>query len=92
MKRPSALAFVLLLMTLMLSACGFHLRSALTLPPDLGPVRVVAGDPYSPLAESLAVALEHAGANLPTTPVGAGLGPVGPIFGDDDRPGLRAGA
>ena len=47
-----------------LSACGFHLRSALILPPDLGPVRVVAGDPYSPLAESLAVALEHAGATV----------------------------
>ena len=47
----------LLVLALGLTACGFHLRSALTLPPDLGPVRVVARDPYSPLAESLAVAL-----------------------------------
>jgi LPS-assembly lipoprotein len=45
-----------------LTACGFHLRDALILPPDLGPVRVTARDPYSPLAESLAVALENAGA------------------------------
>jgi len=52
----------ILVLALGLTACGFHLRSALTLPPDLGPVRVVAKDPYSPLAESLAVALEQAGA------------------------------
>ena len=52
----------ILVLALGLGACGFHLRSALTLPPDLGPVRVVAKDPYSPLAESLAVALEQAGA------------------------------
>lgn len=52
----------ILALALGLTACGFHLRSALTLPPDLGPVRVTARDPYSPLAESLAVALENAGA------------------------------
>lgn len=52
----------ILALALGLTACGFHLRSALSLPPDLGPVRVVARDPYSPLAESLAVALENAGA------------------------------
>jgi LPS-assembly lipoprotein len=45
-----------------LAACGFHLRNALSLPPDLGPVRVTARDPYSPLADSLAIALENAGA------------------------------
>jgi len=47
---------------LALSACGFHLRDALSLPADLGPVRVVAADPYSPLSQSLAQALERAGA------------------------------
>ena len=52
----------ILVLALGLTACGFHLRSALTLPPDLGPVRVIAKDPYSPLAESLSVALEQAGA------------------------------
>lgn len=53
---------VILALALGLAACGFHLRSALSLPPDLGPVRVVARDPYSPLANSLAIALENAGA------------------------------
>lgn len=46
---------------LLLSACGFHLRGALTLPDDIGPIRVVARDKYSPLAESLAQALNRAG-------------------------------
>jgi LPS-assembly lipoprotein len=50
------------LLALALSACGFHLRNAVVLPPDLGPVRIVSGDPYSPLAESLAEALERIGA------------------------------
>src|SRR3546814_9547231 len=52
----------ILVLALGLTACGFHLRGAPTLPPDLGPVRVIATDPYSPLAESLSVALEQAGA------------------------------
>jgi LPS-assembly lipoprotein len=49
-------------LVLALSACGFQLRNALTLPPDLGPVKVVSVDRYSPLAESLARALDNAGA------------------------------
>lgn len=51
-----------LALALALSACGFHLRNALSLPPDLGPVRVVAADRYSPLATTLAQSLENAGA------------------------------
>ena len=54
-----ALAVILVLA---LSACGFHLRDALQLPPDLGPLRVQSPDPYSPLAESLSEALARAGA------------------------------
>jgi LPS-assembly lipoprotein len=54
-----ALAVVLVLA---LSSCGFHLRDALQLPPDLGPLRVQSPDPYSPLAESLSEALARAGA------------------------------
>lgn len=53
-------------LVLALTACGFHLRSALVLPPDLGPVRVVSADRYSPLAQSLADALSRAGA-VPAT-------------------------
>lgn len=58
--RP-ALVFVLGL-GLGLSGCGFHLRNALDLPQDLGPVAVTAQDPYSPLADTLARSLERAGA------------------------------
>ena len=58
MPRVSAIAFVALL----LAGCGFHLRNAIRLPDAIGPVRVVARDPYSPLAQSLARALDRAGA------------------------------
>ena len=46
-RRLAALA----LATALLTGCGFHLRNALNLPENLGPVRVVASDPYSPLGE-----------------------------------------
>lgn len=52
------------LLALLFSACGFHLRGALALPPDLGPVRVEARDPYSPLALSLRQALGRTGAEV----------------------------
>lgn len=47
--------------TLALSACGFHLRNSLTLPPDAGTVKVVTPDPYSPLALTLVKSIERAG-------------------------------
>lgn len=50
------------LLVLSLAACGFQLRDALVLPPDLGPVKVRSVDRYSPLAESLARSLTRAGA------------------------------
>lgn len=46
----------------LLSGCGFHLRNALSLPANLGPVRVLASDQYSALAENLADGLQRAGA------------------------------
>lgn len=52
------------LLALLATACGFHLRNALTLPPDLGPVRVQSQDPYSTLALSLEQALRRAGAEV----------------------------
>lgn len=61
MKHSTRVALSLCLL-LPLTSCGFQLRSALVLPPDLGPVAVTAGDPYSPLADSLARSLERAGA------------------------------
>jgi LPS-assembly lipoprotein len=62
LRFPLLRPFVLVLLALALSACGFHLRDALLLPPDLGPLRVVSPDPYSPLAQSLSEALARAGA------------------------------
>lgn len=56
-----------LLLALSTAGCGFHLRNALELPTDLGSVAVTAQDPYSPLASSLARALERAGAVPATT-------------------------
>ena len=50
------------LATALLSGCGFHLRNALSLPANLGPIRVLATDQYSPLAENLANGLQRAGA------------------------------
>lgn len=58
---------LLIVLALGLSACGFQLRNALTLPPDLGPVKVVSASPFSPLADSLAQALTRAGA-VPAEP------------------------
>lgn len=57
---------LLVALVLALTACGFQLRDALLLPPDLGPVKVRANNRYSPLAESLAQALTRAGA-VPAT-------------------------
>ena len=55
--------FVLLIcVSVALSACGFHPRATLALADELGPVKVVTSDPYSPLAYGLATALERAGA------------------------------
>jgi LPS-assembly lipoprotein len=48
--------------TLLLAACGFHLRKGVNLPADLGPLRVVSGNRYSPLAEALSQALARSGA------------------------------
>lgn len=62
MTRP----LLMIVLVLALSACGFQLRDALVLPPDLGPVKVVSVDSRSPLAESLAQALTRAGA-VPAT-------------------------
>ncbi len=62
LRFPLLRPLVLVVLALALSACGFHLRDALLLPQDLGPLRVVSPDPYSPLAQSLSEALARAGA------------------------------
>ncbi len=65
-RRPLSLTLLSAIL-LALSACGFQLRDALTLPANLDPVKVVSPDRYSPLAESLALSLTRAGA-VPATP------------------------
>lgn len=64
MTRRPLRSLALSVLVLAVAACGFQLRDALTLPPDLGPVRVVSVDRYSPLAESLSQSIERAGATL----------------------------
>ena len=53
---------ILALSAVLLAGCGFHLRKPLDLPDNLGPLRVVASDRYSPLAELLSDGLARAGA------------------------------
>jgi LPS-assembly lipoprotein len=63
---------LVVVLVLALSACGFHLRGALQLPADLGPVMVKTPDPYSPLGQSLADALDRSGiATVATGATGA---------------------
>ncbi len=62
---------IALSLLLPLAGCGFQLRNALVLPPDLGPVAVTARDPYSPLADTLARSLERAGATPATADAAA---------------------
>jgi LPS-assembly lipoprotein len=64
MIRPALAAFLATLLLLGLAACGFHLRDALLLPPDLGPLRVAARDPDSALALALEQSLARAGATM----------------------------
>ena len=67
MKRDTLLHMksrlaILVMSAALLAGCGFHLRNALNLPANLGPVRVLAGDSFSPLADLLADGLQRAGA------------------------------
>jgi LPS-assembly lipoprotein len=62
-----------LVLTASLAGCGFHLRNALTLPQDLGPVRVLAADPHSALADALAAGLARAGAQAAPADATAGV-------------------
>jgi len=57
-------AATVLALALLLAGCGFHLRSALSLPPDLGPVQVEGRGRYSPLADALSLSLQRAGATV----------------------------
>jgi LPS-assembly lipoprotein len=64
MIRQALTATLAILLLLGLAACGFHLRDALLLPPDLGPMRVAARDPDSALSLALEQSLARAGATM----------------------------
>jgi len=64
MIRRSLPIVLALAIALVLSACGFHLRDALVLPSDFGPVRVASTDRYSSLPDSLTRSIERAGAQI----------------------------
>lgn len=64
MIRRSLPIVLALALALVLSACGFHLRNALVLPSDLGPVHVASVDRYSPLADSLTQTIRRSGARI----------------------------
>ncbi|MEO8743576.1 MAG: LPS assembly lipoprotein LptE [Lysobacteraceae bacterium] len=77
---------------LALAGCGFHPRAELAIPADLGPVKIVSSDPYSPLADNLSRALTRAGTQaaaapqgcdptLPTTPASADAVAIEPAAG-----------
>src|SRR5690606_24667653 len=55
---------VLLCVIVLAAGCGFRPRGSLDLGDDLGPVRVLASDPFSPLAQDLGNALRRAGVPL----------------------------
>lgn len=59
-----------------LAGCGFHLRDALLLPPDLGPLQVTATDRDGPLVNQLELALEKAGASIVDVEVGGADAPA----------------
>jgi LPS-assembly lipoprotein len=54
----------LLLLVLVLSACGFHLRSAVELPPVLQDTYLESKTPYTGMARALRTQLERSGANV----------------------------
>lgn len=64
-RRPILRAAAVVALALLLAGCGFHLRDALLLPPDLGPVRVEGrGNSDSTLVLGLRDALRRAGARM----------------------------
>lgn len=67
MARHSIRSAFVLLLVLLVSACGFRLREPLTLPPGLAGVQIVSRDPYSPLAQALTRSFERAGLDVPET-------------------------
>jgi len=58
----------LMLLCLLLAACGFQLREDVRLPDNLKTLRLAQVDPYSPIGRDLQAALERAGASIVDDP------------------------
>ncbi len=56
--------FLLLLTSLVLAGCGFHLQQQSSLPPEMEHVRLEAPDPYAQFARRLRVLLEQGGVSV----------------------------
>lgn len=52
----------------MLSACGFHLRGNVPLPPGLSPIYIETASPYDPFIQTLEETLTHRGIALAESP------------------------
>ncbi|WP_140718906.1 MULTISPECIES: LPS-assembly lipoprotein LptE [Gammaproteobacteria] len=57
-------SFIVLVLVAGLTACGFHLRSRLALPPDVPAVKVTSVAPYSELVKLLKRSLTASGATI----------------------------
>ncbi len=62
--RAFAPRVTILAAMLALSACGFHVRGEVQLPPGMQRVHVQIADPYSPLSRDLEAALARSGAKV----------------------------
>lgn len=62
--RRGLLLLLLVTSALSLAACGFHLRVAITLPPQMERTQLVGIDSRGALAEEITAALENAGARV----------------------------
>jgi len=58
----------IVLLTMLLSACGFHLRGNTPIPSDLNTLYIQSKRPYDTLSKSLHQQLQTAGVTIATTP------------------------
>lgn len=71
MPLRRAAVYVVTLMALLLTACGFHLRGDVQLAPQLSKVHIQGGDRYDPLVRELSRALTSTGAAIVEDPQAA---------------------
>lgn len=70
-KPKTVIAFGLALVAGGLSACGFQLRAAPDLPPEMSTTYISADDTYTPFYRKLRVGLQNSGVKIVDSPVQA---------------------